>query len=82
MTTNDLIGMAHAILDLADERDRYRLEAMHYKAMAEEYMAHVNESIKSSEETFGKVFIALLDPNSNFNRAQAALTREEAQKGS
>lgn len=75
----DIVDFANQILDLADERDHWRAQAKHFEALHLQHMATVNESIKDSEELFGKILTAALDPDSGINRQMRAMARDPLQ---
>lgn len=72
----NIVQFAQEILELAEERDYWRREAMHYKEMVEEDMRDTQASIKRHEETFAGILVAALDPDSGINRASRAIARD------
>jgi hypothetical protein len=72
----NVVDFAEQILELAAERDHYRREAFHYKEMFQEGMEDTRKSIESSEQLFGNLLVAALDPDSGINRMQRAMGRD------
>ncbi len=71
-----LVDLAHEILDLTEDRDHWRREALHYKGLFEMMQQAQRDSIKSSEGLICDIFKAALDPDSGINRMQRAIERD------
>jgi hypothetical protein len=76
MNRTQLIEMASAILELADECEYYRRRCHQQELDLEEYRQHVEDSIKDHEQSFVGMLSAALDPDSGINRMARAVVRD------
>ena len=70
MNRHELIGMAHAILDMADDVSALKRQNEHLQALLDMYRESSQREMEMHQETFGGVLKALLDPDNAFAKSK------------
>lgn len=74
--TYEVERLAQQILNMADERDYWRRQALHYQQMHEEHMQDLGERVDEGNRHMASMLTAALDPNSGINRMVRAVERD------
>jgi hypothetical protein len=72
----NIVNFAHQILDLEEDRNHWRRQALHYKGMYDMHAKSTDESIQHNMQLMGTVLLAALDEDSGLNRMYRALDRD------
>lgn len=72
----NIVDFANQILDLEEDRNYWRREALHYKEMYEQWADIANKSNQAVMESISTVLSAALDEDSRLNRMYRAVERD------
>ncbi len=72
----NIVDFAHQILELEEDRNYWRREALHYKSMHEESMLDLDKRVQMNTEHLATILTAAIDPNSGINRMARAMSRD------